>query len=348
MSIDLGNNPVGTPPTTAQQTQMRAALGINAQSTAGIINTATEDAAILDADQIPLTETAAGGAFRRATFATVWNWITGKLAALTSLTVGGAWNFSSTTRPTSSGTGMPAANSLMTRTDVGIESFFNLGQVSRPPTTPAFSTNGTGAAASNIAGDRWINLASGTANSGWARAQIARGLTTLPSFSGSGINFGRSIGVAIFGFVPSNGFTDVGSIFRLRVGADSTPTPDGTDPVSYRGFGIEFKARGSSHDWRIYAHNGTSITYSAWTNTGLLASLLSTPLYMSIISNGAGSVTGYLGSNGGRILSTLSITGGPTSGGAAAQSFVDVHVANSATGTSSLAAIVQDAMIYTL
>jgi hypothetical protein len=84
---------------------------------AALINAATEDTAIVDADQIPLTETAASGAFRRATFATVWAWITGKLAALTSLTVGGAWNFSSTTRPTSSGTGTPAANSLITRGD---------------------------------------------------------------------------------------------------------------------------------------------------------------------------------------------------------------------------------------
>jgi hypothetical protein len=115
--IDLGNNPVGTPPTQDEQQQMRAALGINAASTAAIINTAPVDSSIVDADQIAVTETAASGALRRATFATVWSWITGKLAALASITVGGAWNFGSTTRPTSGGTGLPTSNSLIMLSD---------------------------------------------------------------------------------------------------------------------------------------------------------------------------------------------------------------------------------------
>ena len=48
---------------------------------------------------------------------TLWTWITTKLGALTSITAGGAWAFSSTTRPTSSGTGTPGATSLITRAD---------------------------------------------------------------------------------------------------------------------------------------------------------------------------------------------------------------------------------------
>lgn len=82
------------------------------------INAATEDTAPIDADQLPMTETAASGALRRLTFANLWGWITSKIATIpSSFTAGGGWNFTSTTRPTSAGTGTPAANSLITRAD---------------------------------------------------------------------------------------------------------------------------------------------------------------------------------------------------------------------------------------
>jgi len=170
----------------------------------------------------------------------------------------------------------------------------------------------------------------------------------VPAASGSGIAFARPLGVSFIAFLARVNATDLGHVFRLRFGSDQTPTPDGSDPVSYRSFGIEIKSRGTTHDWRIYAHNGTSISFSAWTNTGLPSDTGGSRIYASVISNGAGAVTGYLGINGNRSLSQLTISGGPTTGGTAAQSFIDVHVANSATGTTGLGAFVQDAMIYSL
>lgn len=267
---------------------------------------------------------------------------------LTNATLGGTVSFTGTDRPTSAATGSPAATSLMTRNDVGMESFFNLGQVFRPHPTPAFATSGTGSVAGTIAGDRWISLGSGTANNGWGRATIARGVTTIPSFSGAGINFTKPLGISIILFLAVASAADNGYVFRLRFGSDNTPTPDGSDPANYRSFGIEIKPRGTTNDWRLYAHNGTSVTYSAWTNTGFPSNLLGTRVCASVISNGNGSITGYLGSDGNRTLSQLSISGGPTTGGVSAQAFIDVHVANSATGTSSLAVAVLDAMIYAL
>jgi hypothetical protein len=263
---------------------------------------------------------------------------------LTNATFGGTAAFTGTARPTSAAVGSPAATDLMTRNDVGMESFFNLGRVFRPAVVPAFASSGTGSGANTLAGDRWINLVSGTANNGWARATIARGITTNPSYSGGGIGFGRPLGVSIVMFFT---LTASSNVFRLRFGSDQTPPPDGSDPVSYRSFGLEIKAT-TFWVWRVYAHNGTSITYSEWTNSPIPLNQLNTRVYASVISNGAGQITGYLGVNGDRSLSQLSINGGPTTNGAATQAFVDVHVANTPTGTVSGSAAVQDAMIYAL
>jgi hypothetical protein len=261
-------------------------------------------------------------------------------------TISGSAAFTSTTRPTSAGTGTPAATSLMTRDDVALEPFYNLGSIFRVSATPAFANSGTGSAASQVAGDRWIALSSGTANNGWARAQIGRGITTAPGLSGSGINFASKLGVSIVLWLGNSVATDNLNIFRLRFGSDNTPVADGVDAVSYRGFGVEIKARGSTHDWRVYGHNGTSITYSAWSNTGLNANSLQSRICLTVISNGAGGVTASIGINGSRTLSTISTTGGATTSGISAQALVECHVANSASGTSTLSAALYDAIFY--
>jgi hypothetical protein len=262
---------------------------------------------------------------------------------MTDTTYAGTASFTSTTRPTSAGTGTPAATSLMTRDDVGIESFFNLGQVFRYNSAPTFATSGTGAVAVQNTGSRWINLGSGSTTTSWGRANIAQGINSNPPASGA-IPFGRRMGVAIVGFILADTYTNNGNIFRLRVGSDGTPTADGSDPVTYRGFGIEIKPRGTSHDWRVYGHNGTAITYSAWTNTGLSAQTLSQRFYASVISDGTGNITGYFGINGSRNLASLSITGGPTSNGTGAQSFIDVHVANGPSYALGLGVVIQDSL----
>jgi len=280
-------------------------------------------------------ENGTGGGFVRAEGAT-----------LTSPSIAGTAEFTGTTRPTSAGTGTPAATSLMTRDDVALEPFYNLGNVFRVSATPAFANSGTGSAATQSAGDRWAALSSGTANSGWGRAQIGRGITTVPSLSGTGINFASKLGVSIVLWLGNSVATDNLNIFRLRFGSDNTPVADGVDAVAYRGFGVEIKARGSTHDWRVYGHNGTSITYSAWSNTGLTPDILRTRIFLSVMSNGSGTITASLGTNGSRTLSTITTTGGPTTSGVSAQAFVEAHVANSASGTLPLSAALYDAMFY--
>jgi hypothetical protein len=280
-------------------------------------------------------ENGTGGGFVRAEGAT-----------LTSPSIAGTASFTDTTRPTSAGTGTPAATSLMTRDDVALEPFYSLGSVFRVSATPAFANSGTGSAALQGTGDRWVALSSGTSNSGYGRAQIGRGITTVPSYSGSGINFASKLGVSIILWIANSAATDTLNIFRLRFGSDNTPVADGVDAVAYRGFGVEIKARGTSHDWRVYGHDGTSITYSAWSNTGLGTNILQTRISLSVMSNGSGTITASLGSNGSRTLSTITTTGGPTATGTSAQSYVEAHVANSASGVTSVSAALYDALFY--
>jgi len=72
----------------------------------------------LAADQLPMTETAASGALRRITFANLFAFVRAQLGLMTNaVTAAGEWAFQSATRPTSAGTGTPAANSLITRAD---------------------------------------------------------------------------------------------------------------------------------------------------------------------------------------------------------------------------------------
>jgi hypothetical protein len=54
---------------------------------------------------------------KKSALTNLWTWITTQIGAITSITAGGAWSFPSTTRPTSGGTGTPAANSLITEAD---------------------------------------------------------------------------------------------------------------------------------------------------------------------------------------------------------------------------------------
>jgi len=86
------------------------------------INGATAKTTLVDADETVLTDSAASFGLKKVTWLNVWNYIVTKIGAITSITAGGAWSFSSTTRPTSSGTGQATATSLVHLRDVDLDS----------------------------------------------------------------------------------------------------------------------------------------------------------------------------------------------------------------------------------
>ena len=82
------------------------------------INAATEDTALQGNDRVPMTETGASGALRWMTLDRLFAFVRAQLGLMTStVQAAGDWAFQSATRPTSAGTGTPAANSLITRAD---------------------------------------------------------------------------------------------------------------------------------------------------------------------------------------------------------------------------------------
>jgi len=311
----------------------------------------TADAAIIDADRVAVFDSTASFAPKHV----LWSLIVSTLTtAFDALYVGLTGNQTVAGDKTLSGqlelTGQAATNSTsaMSRALAGKEPFFNVGVIRNVVYPPAFASSGTASNALISAGDRLFNIVSGTANSGWGRASLARGVNGAPAITGSGIRFNKKVGVSIAFSTTSLTFTNSGHIFRLIVGSNQTPVADGLDPITYRGFGAELKARGTSHDWRIFAHNGSAISYSAWTNTGMTSGgPAAFVMTLAVESDGTGNITGYFGADCTRTLSTLTVTGGPTTTGASAQAFVDVHVANSTTGTTLLAAAGYDAKIYT-
>ena len=251
-------------------------------------------------------------------------------------------------RPTSAASGIPSATSLMTRDDVTFDPFWGLGLMYKNLATPALATSGTtGATAMQISGDRWVNILTGSANSGWARATIARGITTNTAGSGGGIGFGSKIGFAVVGFINRSSYTGDFHVFRIVVGSDQTPVAYGADPVTYRSFGLECRSSGTAHEMRAFGHNGTSITYSSWVNTGLPNDILRTRLRLSVESDGLGNITATMIHNQStRARITATCSGGPTTSGALAQSYVDLQVANSTTATANLGAVFYDHLIY--
>ena len=63
---------------------------------------------------------------------------------------------------------------------------------------------------------------------------------------------------------------------------------------------------------------------------------------MSVVSDGLGGITGYIAIGGSRTLATLTTTGGPVGSGSAPQGYIDACVVNSAAGTTSQTALLQD------
>ena len=119
LTSDITGTNSGT--NTGDETAARIATALNA---------GTQDTVAADTDKLAVTHPAGGWML----LSTLWTWITGKIDTLAKLdaivadatlartdagqTFAGAQAFSSTTRPTSSGTGTPEATSLITLADV--------------------------------------------------------------------------------------------------------------------------------------------------------------------------------------------------------------------------------------
>ena len=232
----------------------------------------------------------------------------------------------------------------MTRGLVDTDRWLASSRIWSPSYSPAFANSGTGSLAIIVAGELIATLDSGTSNSGYGKARLARGLNSSPGYSGSGIYFNREIGISLnIALVTAGTATNV---FRIIAGTGSgAPVVAGSDPVSDDAFGVEVRYDGTKSEWRVFGHNGTTFTASAWTD--LHAGQRLHPQMFAVYSNGSGTITAYNSTFGGNTYTTISTTGGATTTGASATSYVSAECVNASTGTTSTRCKIYDAKFFT-
>jgi hypothetical protein len=227
-----------------------------------------------------------------------------------------------------------SGSSIMTRDLVADSRFFGLGTNFRIG-TPAFGSSGTGSQAFAESGTQIARISCGTSTSGFGRATLSRSFNNVANYSGGGIRFGNwTLGVATRIGINSNSPSARDERIRLIVGGNAgTPATADNDALAVAGFGYELQITATAFEWRIFAHNDTNFAASQWSSFDPSGTALGQPLYFSVISNGAGTITGYHAPTGSRTLSTITLTGGPTTNGNATNSFVDLVSVASSTGT---------------
>jgi len=341
---------------------------------AATITAANSKATPVDADELPLADSAASFGLKKLTFANLWAWVQSKFAGASSKTtpidadsfnivdsadsnaakrvtgtnlkaylktyldtlyglLGGnnTWSgtnaFSSTTRPTSSGTGTPASNSLMMLKDVEDNS---LGQrIIVMPLNVVFPNTVVNSATVTTFPPSVLRLL--TSNTTGSSA-LASANTLL------GIRLNREIGLPSSYIQWSDRFRvslsfsyfnpDANTIFRFQIGEDVFKTT--VSDLDQKGIGLKLE----NNSLKVQTHNGSSLTVSSSIATlaagsfydilmdsdgsGNLLVYINDTLTTTITSTG---VTGYSSLNG--VAVNASVTNG------AGTEFLDVRLNNS-------------------
>jgi hypothetical protein len=258
-----------------------------------------------------------------------------------------------------------SASSLMSRTLVDDEPFFNIGRCFSPLPVPSTGTAGGGTVSVNTNG-YYVNVGipENAAASSYARASLYRQPTAIyPNFvtPPNGIDFSKRLGFMLkIGYRSYNGTfsssptTLNNTYLRVYMGGNGgVPAVANANALTNRGFGIEvtdidFCADGCLKDqFRIFCHNGTTYSTSAWFDfpTSPAGSFGGT---IGVVSNGAGTITAFYGSDINRpTIVGSSLTGGPTTSGPNTLNWLDAVVVNSNAPvfSSEINVIIQNAMI---
>lgn len=201
----------------------------------------------------------------------------------------------------------------------------------------------TGAGASAAIDTGGASLNSGTATSGFGRTTIASFVTTNAPVSGAAIDYDCPISLAVFG---SFGVTEANHLVRIIVGGNSgTPATASANALSARGFGVEFSYQNSRTECRLFCHDGTTYSTSAYNGAQIAELFGMTNLIVS--SDGLGNISlnasfkasnSFSSQEGPPIPSgILTLTGGPT--GAGGGGYIDIAAVNSATNAPTAGAV---------
>jgi hypothetical protein len=189
-----------------------------------------------------------------------------------------------------------------------------------------------GSTAVRLDGAFMANLQTSLAASQRAQAVFGAAFNDISGYSGAGTNYSRAIGVSIRAGFYIGGQDSAKVILAVGLASTSGVYAD-ADPISNYGFGVEFR-RGSGivYEWRVFGHNGTSLSASSWSSSGILYSF--NPRTIAIYSDGSGNITAYTALYGSTNYTTITTTGGPTATGGTSTTtnFAGLRVNTNASG----------------
>ena len=256
-------------------------------------------------------------------------------------TISGSAAFTSTTRPTSAGTGTPAATSLITRNDAALDRLLSIGQLIHINAASMATSIGFGGFAGG--GNDEMNLVSNTTANGYARAQVSRDMGIWGGAGLASAQIPMTFAFPLIISIPASGNTEYAFVVG-EVGSGA-PIALGSNPLIGRGFGFRmfYSVANARNEVQLFAHNGTTYSESA---SIAMASTSSPVMTVVLSSDGAGNVKLLLGTPVGPIWQhvrpsltpVLSLATGPFSG-SLGQGFASHLVRNGSTApTASLGA----------
>jgi hypothetical protein len=236
-------------------------------------------------------------------------------------------------------------SSYLTQDDYEDIHWKQTGRIFTPQCTPLYyNSSGTAGTLAAVCFSR--TEVTTTANA-WAQANLYRGITNEVSWSGGGIEYSRKLGVSFRCAFLASG-TQAQSIRYMVGGRANSVQAAGSNPLVNRGFGVEIRSRtGTTLEWRVMAHNGTSFSASSWSDIPSNAtSVYTKELY--IYSDGAGNIEAGIDDRGGdgSTWTTKTTTGGPTGNGNSTYPYITHEVVNAASGSSYARARVYDYKIF--
>lgn len=271
--------------------------------------------------------------------------LTGNQTASGNKTFSGDAAFTSTTRPTSSGTGDPAATSIITRTDAQIEAMWDMYAVRRSNGVAAFGTGGSGATAATGVDDD--SLSTGTTAGAKGYATRFRAINRNPASTGGANQVGYSnIAIASLMTCYHPGSGNAGGVIRCTIGmSTSSGGPNGdADVLAGRGFGWEiyYSSANSRVEIAAVAHDGTNFTKGTGAAFGVTDGNSMAMIIVELLTSGTVNVYGS-STTGTATLARPSktaiatCTGGPVSGSFANSGYVTWQVANHGTNSATTA-----------
>ncbi len=196
-------------------------------------------------------------------------------------TISGSAAFTSTTRPTSAGTGAPSATSLMTNADVTLaELHYRHAAKNRfistlLPTTIAGSVG-------NAANNNGVQLSITLPNTFSA---VSFGSTQLHnSFSGAQMSFARPFMASLVFYL--RGITDLNAVIRFFVASPNSYL-QGVDALSQAGICVEIARSGTNVQARLVYFSGT-FKNTSWVNIGVTSDFFVRTNTLVIRNNGTG------------------------------------------------------------